>query len=157
MIFFKKRDQDLKCPVDGQVIKMEEVPDAVFSHKMMGDGFAVEPSNGDVYSPFDAKVLSVFPTKHAICLVDKSGMEVLIHMGLDTVELKGEGFEVFVKEGDKVTTDTLLAKMNLDFIKSKEKGTMVIVALTSLKDKKIDVSYGKHIYKDSICKILNNN
>ncbi len=98
---------------------------------MMGDGYAVEPSNGKVYAPVNGKVTSVFETKHAIGILSNEGLEVLVHMGLDTVELKGVPFNVFVKEGDLVTPETLIAEMDLPEIEQAGKKTDIIVALTN--------------------------
>ena len=108
-----------------------EVNDPVFSQKMMGDGYAVEPSNGKVYAPVNGKVTSVFETKHAIGILSNEGLEVLVHMGLDTVELKGVPFNVFVKEGYLVTPETLIAEMDLPEIEQAGKKTDIIVALTN--------------------------
>ena len=81
---------------------MEQVPDPAFSQKMMGDGFAIEPTEGVVQSPVDGIVEVVFPTGHAVGLRSDDGSEILIHLGIDTVELNGKGFEVSVKQGDRV-------------------------------------------------------
>ncbi|MDW2983395.1 PTS system trehalose-specific EIIBC component [Enterococcus faecium] len=115
----------------GTIKEITEVNDPVFSQKMMGDGYAVEPSNGKVYAPVNGKVTSVFETKHAIGILSNEGLEVLVHMGLDTVELKGVPFNVFVKEGDLVTPETLIAEMDLPEIEQAGKKTDIIVALTN--------------------------
>ena len=85
--FLKKNKVVLKMPVNGKVINLSGVPDLVFSQKMLGDGFAIEPSDGVVYSPINARVIQKFPTNHAIGLETKDGLEILIHFGIDTVEL----------------------------------------------------------------------
>lgn len=115
----------------GNIKEITEVNDPVFSQKMMGDGYAVEPSNGKVYAPVNGKVTSVFETKHAIGILSNEGLEVLVHMGLDTVELKGVPFNVFVKEGYLVTPETLIAEMDLPEIEQAGKKTDIIVALTN--------------------------
>ena len=115
----------------GTIKEITEVNDPVFSQKMMGDGYAVEPSNGKVYAPVNGKVTSVFETKHAIGILSNEGLEVLVHMGLDTVELKGVPFNVFVKEGYLVTPETLIAEMDLPEIEQAGKKTDIIVALTN--------------------------
>ncbi|KAF1300846.1 PTS system trehalose-specific EIIBC component [Enterococcus sp. JM9B] len=124
-------EEKLFAPVDGQVIAIGEVSDPVFSQKMMGDGFAVRPTANEIYSPVAGKVTSVFETKHAIGLLTKTGAEVLVHMGLDTVELKGAPFDVKVKEGDEVTPNTLLAIMDIAAVKAAGKGTDVLTVLTN--------------------------
>ena len=106
-------------PVTGKSIPLEQVDDPVFSQKVIGDGMAVIPSNGTIVSPVDAEVVSVAETKHAFGLKTEDGLELLIHVGLETVSLKGECFEVFVKPGDKVKAGQKLAKVDLEFLKEK--------------------------------------
>ncbi|KAF1298058.1 PTS beta-glucoside transporter subunit EIIBCA [Enterococcus sp. JM4C] len=122
----------LHAVAKGQYVPLNDVADEVFSTKMMGDGFAIEPSEGTIFSPVSGTVTTVFPSKHAIGLRTNSGVEVLVHMGIDTVSLNGEGFTVFVKEGDTVNTNTKLATMDLAFIKAQEKATTVIVVVTNM-------------------------
>src|SRR5699024_3774093 len=97
---FKKKEtpkeEQIIAPLSGKVKQLEEVPDPTFSEKMMGEGIAIEPDEGLVVAPFDGEIIQVFPTKHAIGIQGESGLEILIHIGLETVSLKGEGFEVFV-------------------------------------------------------------
>lgn len=135
--FFKSGENksvELYNPVDGEVIPIEEVSDPVFSQKMMGDGYGVEPTNGDIYSPIDGEVVSVFPTKHALGLKTENGIEVLVHIGVDTVELEGAPFEVFVSEGDKVTGETLIANVDLEALKAADKPDTVIIVFTNMDD-----------------------
>ena len=107
-------------PITGEIHPITDVPDQVFSGKMMGDGFAILPEEGIVVSPVRGKVLNVFPTKHAILQSD-GGREILIHFGIDTVSLKGEGFTSFVSEGDRVEPGQnclklILKRLNLMFL-----------------------------------------
>ncbi|MGM0123068.1 PTS system, trehalose-specific IIBC component [Enterococcus sp. AZ194] len=118
-------------PADGTIIPITEVKDPVFSQKMMGDGYAVQPASHAVYSPVEGKITNIFDTKHAIGILTPGGIEVLVHMGLDTVELKGEPFTVHVKDNQTVTLDTLLAEMNVEAVKNAGKETDIIVALTN--------------------------
>ena len=111
--------QQFSSPLTGQIMEIEKVPDQVFSQKMMGDGFGIDPQDGEVYAPFNGIVKSVFPTKHAIGLESDDGLEVLIHMGLDTVNLKGEGFTVYVNEGDQISIGQKLADIDIEAIKNK--------------------------------------
>lgn len=122
----------LSAVTNGRYLPLEDVNDQVFSAKMVGDGFAMESTDGIVFSPVQGVVTSVFPTKHAIGIKTDNGVEVLIHMGLDTVELKGEGFEVFVKEGEQVTPQTKIAQMDLAAIKAAGKATTIIVVVTNM-------------------------
>lgn len=100
----------------GEVISLSEVPDPVFAQKMMGDGIAVIPKDGKVVSPVKGQIIQVFPTKHAIGIRTKHGLEVLIHVGLDTVELNGEGYEVTVSEGQKVKIGDPIMNVDIEFI-----------------------------------------
>lgn len=121
-------------PVDGQLTRMEDIDDPVFSQKLMGDGFAVKPTSNKVYSPIFGKVTNIFDSKHAIGLETEGGVEVLVHMGLETVELKGRPFDIKVSEREEITPDTLLAEVNLDMIKEDNKATDIIIVFTNMKD-----------------------
>lgn len=128
---FLGKKKDFVAVATGEVIPMAQVNDPVFSQKMMGDGFAVKPLEGEVVAPISGKVLSVFPSKHAIGLQTEEGIEVLVHMGIDTVEMATPAFESFVKEGQSLEAGTKLAKMNLDVIEQAGKETTIIVAFTN--------------------------
>ena len=128
---FKGVTDEVHSVADGEVINIEDVKDPVFSQKMMGDGFAVEPENGHIVSPVAGKVTSVFPTKHALGLVTDNGLEVLVHIGLDTVSLEGKPFEVKVSEGQTVATGDLLVEADLDAIRAAGRETSTIVVFTN--------------------------
>jgi glucose PTS system EIICBA or EIICB component len=119
-------------PLTGNLKPITEVPDAVFSGKMMGDGFAIEPTEGTVVSPVNGKIVNLFPTKHAIGIVSDSGREILIHFGIDTVNLKGEGFEALVGENDTVVAGQPLLKVDLEYIKNNATSTITPVVFTNL-------------------------
>ncbi|MGD6857297.1 PTS sugar transporter subunit IIA [Bacillus infantis] len=121
----------LKAPLTGKAVDLAEVPDPVFSEKMMGDGLAIEPSEGIVVSPVDGEVVQVFPTKHAIGLRAENGAEILIHIGLETVSMKGEGFETHISEGSKVKTGDKLVSFDIDLVKEKAKSTVTPVIITN--------------------------
>ena len=128
---FKGVTDEVHSVADGEVINIEDVKDPVFSQKMMGDGFAVEPENGHIVSPVAVKVTSVFPTKHALGLVTDNGLEVLVHIGLDTVSLEGKPFEVKVSEGQTVAAGDLLVEADLDAIRVAGRETSTIVVFTN--------------------------
>ena len=128
---FKGVTEDVHSVADGQVINIEDVKDPVFSQKMMGDGFAVEPENGKIVSPVAGKVTSIFPTKHALGLVTDNGLEVLVHIGLDTVSLEGKPFDVKVTEGQTVAAGDLLVEANLDAIREAGRETSTVVVFTN--------------------------
>lgn len=123
-------DMHVYQPVSGQVIPLQEVNDDVFSKGLLGDGFAVKPDNRGVYSPVTGTVTMVAETKHAIGFLSDSGIEVLIHLGIDTVELNGLPFDIKIKNGDHVVKGQLIGEMNLDMIRKEQRDTTVIVALT---------------------------
>ncbi|WP_302545774.1 PTS transporter subunit IIBC [Streptococcus vestibularis] len=128
---FKGVTEDVHSVADGQVINIEDVKDPVFSQKMMGDGFAVEPENGKIVSPVAGKVASIFPTKHALGLVTDNGLEVLVHIGLDTVSLEGKPFEVKVTEGQTVAVGDLLVEADLAAIREAGRETETVVVFTN--------------------------
>ncbi|WP_182448472.1 PTS transporter subunit IIBC [Streptococcus parasanguinis] len=128
---FKGVTDEVHSVADGEVINIEDVKDPVFSQKMMGDGFAVEPENGHIVSPVAGKVTSVFPTKHALGLVTDNGLEVLVHIGLDTVSLEGKPFEVKVSEGQTVAAGDLLVEADLDAIRAAGRESSTIVVFTN--------------------------
>lgn len=130
-------------PLAGKVKSIEEVNDEMFSTKALGDGFAVVPAEGPIVSPVEGKVISIFPTKHAISLKTKQGLEVLLHIGIDTVELNGSGFTIKVEEGDEVTASTILADVDFKFLESKGKSTDVIVIFTNLDKKVLELETGQ--------------
>lgn len=133
----EKKDLVLVSPVNGELLDIANVPDEVFAQKMMGDGFAIKTNDGLVVSPVDAEVQLVFETKHAIGLKTESGLEMLIHFGVDTVKLKGEGFEVFVEAGDKVKAGDKLMQVNLDYIKENAKSDISPIIFTNLEEGKV--------------------
>lgn len=128
---FKNLTEEVYSVADGEVIALEQVKDPVFSQKIMGDGFAVEPANGNIVSPVSGTVSSIFPTKHALGLVTEAGLEVLVHIGLDTVSLEGKPFTVHVAEGQKVAVGDLLVTADLDAIREAGRETSIIVVFTN--------------------------
>ena len=128
---FKGLTEEVYSVADGQVVALEKVKDPVFAQKMMGDGFAVEPANGNIVSPVSGTVSSIFPTKHALGLVTEAGLEVLVHIGLDTVSLEGKPFTVHVAEGQKVVAGDLLVTADLDAIRAAGRETSTVVVFTN--------------------------
>ncbi|WP_409298238.1 PTS glucose transporter subunit IIA [Peribacillus sp. SCS-26] len=122
---------ELAAPATGEIVPLDQVPDPVFAEKMMGDGLAINPIEGVVAAPVDAEVLQVFPTKHAVGLKADNGAEILIHIGLETVSMNGEGFQSFVTQGDRVKKGQKLISFNLDLIKEKAKSTVTPVIITN--------------------------
>ena len=119
-MFFKKKEVEIVAPVNGKLISLKDVPDPTFSEEMVGKGVAIIPEGNEIESPVDGKITTVFITGHAVGITTKEGIDLLIHIGMDTVNLKGEGFEVKVKDGKQVKPGDLLLVADLD--KLKEKG-----------------------------------
>ena len=111
------KSNEVYAPVEGEVIPLDEVDDAVFSEKILGDGVAVEPDKGEIY----------FPTKHVVGITTEEGANIILHIGIDTVELKGKGFDVKVEQGDKVEAGQLLMKINLPFIRKHHPATVMVI------------------------------
>ncbi|MGL5973511.1 MAG: PTS sugar transporter subunit IIA [Oscillospiraceae bacterium] len=152
MSIFKKgkRQGEIFATQDGVSIDVSEVPDEVFSSKMLGESIAIIPSSNDVFSPVNGTVVDVNENLHAYSITSDDNVDVLVHIGIDTVELKGEGFESFVKVGDNVKVGDKLATADLDFIKSKGYGIHTIIILNNdeIKDLEFnnkDVEKGKDI------------
>ncbi|MEY8462072.1 beta-glucoside-specific PTS transporter subunit IIABC [Streptococcus merionis] len=127
---FKETDQ-VAAPISGEAFPITESDDPVFASKSIGEGAIILPSSTTVVSPFDGEVITVFPTKHAIGLISKKGCEVLIHVGINTVELNGKGFESFVRQGDKVTKGQKLLTFNKEAIEDSGHSSQVIIAVTN--------------------------
>lgn len=127
----KQEEKDFISPMQGRLMPLTEVEDQVFSQGLMGDGFAVELKDGQVLAPFSGEVVMTFPTKHAYGLRREDGLEVLIHIGMDTVQLNGEGFESYVQQGDQVVQGQVLAKVDIDYVLSQGKSVVSPVVFTS--------------------------
>lgn len=124
----------LYSPFTGKAQPIENAPDVTFAQKMIGDGYMVLPTDGAVAAPCDGKVAFVFPTKHAIGLQADNGLEIMLHIGIDTVKLDGKGFEVFVKEGDIIHKGDQLMKFDLDYVKEHAVSNACIVILTAMEE-----------------------
>ena len=154
-VSYKGVTEEIETVADGEVIAISDVKDPVFSQKMMGDGFAVEPENGNIYSPVAGTITSIFPTKHALGLLTDNGLEVLVHIGLDTVSLEGKPFEVHVAEGQKVAAGDLLVTADLEAIKAAGRETSTVVVFTNAQAiKSVTVeTFGKVAVKTVVAKV----
>lgn len=132
-LFRKKSSElELKAPITGKLVSIADVPDDVFAQKMVGDGVAIEPTVGEVVSPVDGEIVQLFPTKHAIGIKSKDGLEILIHIGIETVKMRGEGFETHVNVGENVKVGQKLISFDLDLIKEKAKSTITPFIITNV-------------------------
>lgn len=146
--FFKKKKQNeslnFVTPVNGKVIELSEVPDPVFAQKMAGDGVAIDTTGDIIVAPCDGELSLIFKTKHAFAMTLDNGIEILVHIGIETVSLKGEGFKQLIEQGTKVKAGTPIIKIDRNFIKSKGLSLITPVLITNpdsvkLIDKKINI------------------
>lgn len=135
---FKKKEEvtdiSVVAPINGELVELQDVPDPVFSEKMLGEGVAIKPTDGEVIAPVDGKIIQVFPTKHAVGILAENGAEILIHIGLETVNLEGEGFTAHVVEGDKIKRGDKLISFDLGLISEKAESTLTPIVITNTKD-----------------------
>lgn len=147
---FKRKDDSVESKsleifsaIEGEIISIEDTPDEVFAGKMLGDGFAIKPSDNKVYSPVSGEIKVLFPTLHAIAIETQQGVELLVHIGIDTVELDGEGFSGHVKVGDKVQKGDLLVSFDKDIVETKAKSTITPIIITNMDViEDISIDYG---------------
>ena len=125
------KEIEIYAPLTGEYINIENIPDPVFAQKMMGEGFGINPTEGEVVSPIEGKVDNVFPTKHAIGLKADNGLEILVHIGLDTVQLDGQGFEILVSSGDTVQVGDPLLKFDLEYIRNNAEDVISPIIITN--------------------------
>jgi PTS system glucose-specific IIC component len=142
---------ELLNPIAGEVVNLDKTPDEVFSGKLLGDGFAIVPSDNKVYAPADGEIAVLFPTKHAVALVTAEGLEILVHVGIDTVSLNGEGFTAHVSQGDRVKKGDLLLSFDTDLINEKAKSIISPIVITNMNlVKNISVEYGNKKALDKV-------
>lgn len=157
MGFFKKRKKEtqLLAFATGEVVALKDVKDQMFSAGLMGPGIAIESDDGKICSPVNGTVTMVFPTKHALGLKSEDGQELLLHIGIDTVGLKGEGFTAFVQDGQKVSAGDVLIEADLSFIRSKGLETAVILCVTEPQQADVTFTMAQRVSagKDEIASI----
>jgi len=139
--FFKAKKLTIVSPADGDVVRLEEVPDQVFSEKMAGDGIAIVPRSNTFVAPIAGVVSKIFSTNHAYSIRATNGLEVLVHIGLDTVSLKGEGFKRLVEEGKEVSIGQPIVSANLEFIKEEGKDIITPIVLNYEKTMNIETPH----------------
>ncbi|CAL4318129.1 PTS glucose transporter subunit IIA [Buchnera aphidicola] len=135
--FFQKKDAHLDdkikifAPISGNVISIKKVPDIVFSKKIVGDGIAINPTGNKIVAPIDGKIGKIFHTLHAFSIESKQGIQIFVHFGIDTVKLKGKGFESCIKEGQKVKKGDLIIKIDLKLLKKTAKSIITPVVISN--------------------------
>lgn len=146
--FKKEIDQNIFSPVEGKCIDISNVKDEVFSKKMMGDGIAVIPKDSVIYSPCDGEITMVFPTKHAFGITMNDGVEVLVHIGMDTVNLNGVGFKSFKNKGYKVKHGDKIIEFDENYL-SREVDMTTMVIITNTNNHKFDkIGIDKEVNKE---------
>ncbi len=128
--FLKRKPREVKAPIDGQIVALENVDDEVFSQKMAGDGVAIVPVGNLFTAPIDGKITKIFSTNHAYSIKSKQDLEILVHIGLETVALKGEGFERLVEEGSEVKAGDPVIKVDLAYIQAHAKDIISPILVT---------------------------
>ena len=136
---FKSKKQILVSPADGDIVKLEDVPDEVFSAKLVGEGIAIMPRSNTFVAPISGVVSKIFSTNHAFSIRTSNNLEVMVHIGLDTVELNGEGFKALAKEGDKVSVGKPIISADLAFIESKGKDIITPIVVNHKKELTVNI------------------
>ncbi|MEW8973047.1 MAG: PTS glucose transporter subunit IIA [Tissierellaceae bacterium] len=158
---FKKREESIKkedisifSPVEGEIISIEDTPDEVFAGKMLGDGFSIKPKGNKIYAPVSGEIKVLFPTLHAVAIETEDGLEILIHIGIDTVQLDGEGFTGHVKVGDKVKQGDLLVSFDKAIIEEKAKSSITPLIITNMDVvEDISIDYGNKDANEKVATI----
>ena len=132
MLNFFKENFEIFAPVDGFFIKISDVPDKIFSQKVIGDGIAIRAVGEIVSSPIDGKIIEIFDTNHVFIIEGKSGVQIIVHIGINTIELQGNGFERLIREGESVKVGDPIIKMDRDEINKKEQDLMVPIIIANM-------------------------
>lgn len=131
MFGFLKKDIKLIAPISGKTIDLSKVPDPVFAQKMAGDGIAIDSTGDTIVAPCDGELSLIFKTNHAFAMTLDGGVEVLVHIGIDTVSLDGEGFERLIEAGNTINAGTPIIKINREFIESNNISLITPVLITN--------------------------
>lgn len=124
----------IKAPLSGEIVPIEEVPDPVFADKVVGDGIAINPTGNQVVAPCDGEIGKIFETNHAFSMETASGVELFVHFGIDTVNLKGEGFKRIASEGQQVKAGDTVIEVNLEYLKNNAKSVITPVVISNMDD-----------------------
>ena len=119
-------------PLTGEIVKIEDVPDVVFAEKIVGDGVAIKPTGNQIVAPMSGKIGKIFETNHAFAIESDEGIELFVHFGIDTVELKGEGFKRIAEEGQQVKAGDTIIEIDLPFLESRAKSVLTPVVISNM-------------------------
>lgn len=139
--FFEKKSK-VFAPFDGKVVPLEEVPDDAFSKKIVGDGLAIIPESNELVAPFDGKIEQIFDTKHAFVLCSSDGLQILVHIGINTVNLKGGGFDIKIPSGREIKIGDVIAEVNFDFVAKNGYSIYTPLIFMNLENFKVDFRFG---------------
>jgi len=147
---------DLVAPLSGEIVAIEDVPDVVFAEKIVGDGIAIRPTGNKMVAPCDGEIGKIFETNHAFSLESDTGIELFVHFGIDTVELKGDGFTRIAQEGQKVKAGDTIIEFDLPFLKDKAKSILTPVVISNMDEiKELQKMSGNvEVTSDVILKIV---
>ena len=148
--FLKRKIREIKAPVDGQVVALESVNDEVFSNKMAGDGVAIIPMSDTFTAPIDGVVTKIFSSNHAFSIKSKKDLEIMVHIGLDTVSLEGKGFERIANEGDHVKAGDIIIRIDLAYLREHAKDIVTPVIILDESDVNTIEKYFKVVKNQDI-------
>ena len=123
---------EIIAPLSGEIVNIEDVPDVVFAEKIVGDGIAIKPTGNKMVAPVDGTIRKIFETNHAFSIESDSGVELFVHFGIDTVELKGEGFKRIAEEGQRVKVGDTVIEFDLPLLEEKAKSTLTPVVISNM-------------------------
>ncbi|EQC00839.1 PTS system glucose-specific transporter subunit IIA [Photorhabdus temperata subsp. temperata M1021] len=123
---------EIIAPLSGEIVNIEDVPDVVFAEKIVGDGIAIKPTGSKIVAPVDGTIGKIFETNHAFSIESDSGIELFVHFGIDTVELKGEGFKRIAEEGQRVQKGDLVLEFDLQFLEERAKSILTPVVISNM-------------------------
>ncbi len=146
---------EIFAPISGEIVNIEDVPDVVFSEKIVGDGIAIRPTSDKIVAPVDGVVGKIFETNHAFSMESKEGVELFVHFGIDTVELKGEGFTRVAQEGQNVKRGETIIEFNLPLLESKAKSILTPIVISNMDEiSSIEKKSGEVVAGDSVVLVL---
>jgi glucose-specific phosphotransferase enzyme IIA component len=151
----KSVEVEIYAPLSGEIVNIEDVPDVVFSEKIVGDGIAIRPKGNKIVAPIDGVIGKIFETNHAFSMESKEGIELFVHFGIDTVELKGEGFTRIAQEGQAVKRGDTVIEFDLELLESKAKSVLTPVVVSNMDEiSNIEKKAGEVVAGESIVLVL---
>ncbi|SPY33458.1 PTS glucose transporter subunit IIA [Pasteurella canis] len=151
----KAVEVEIFAPLSGEIVNIEDVPDVVFSEKIVGDGIAIRPTGNKMVAPVDGVIGKIFETNHAFSMESKDGVELFVHFGIDTVELKGEGFKRIVQEGQTVKRGDIVIEFDLEMLEAKAKSVLTPVVISNMDEiSNIEKKTGEVVAGESVVLVL---